>query len=183
MEPADDLFKRPRSPVRRDRNSGIVPTLNLSDTVALTPAHSESAPAVGLPLPTSMSPRRLSISTKLEYSSKSGPDLGSPARTGLSKSDSGPRACLVPPLSDGQSTSVTTPHVVARSPGKSKGQALMPVDRTKSIYSPRWIVSVKRETDKQVMEFLANLKQPDVQVRCLFYANACAVFRVLCAAH
>lgn len=55
---------------------------------------------------------------------------------------------------------------MARSPGKAKGTALMPVDRTKSIYSPRWIVSVKRETDKQVLEFLANLKHPDVQVRC-----------------
>jgi hypothetical protein len=59
-------------------------------------------------------------------------------------------------------------HVSATLPGvggsPSKRTALLPMDKSKNIYIPRWIISVKRETDKTVKEFMLSLSQPDVKV-------------------
>lgn len=52
--------------------------------------------------------------------------------------------------------------VVVASPGRVK-TALVPLDKSKTIYSPRWIISVKRETDKHVKEFLVGLMSPELQ--------------------
>ena len=48
-------------------------------------------------------------------------------------------------------------------PSASPAKKKKPIPEGKTLYSPRWIISVKRETDKQVKAFLENLMSDDVK--------------------
>lgn len=52
-----------------------------------------------------------------------------------------------------------------------------------SIYSPRWIVSVKRETDREIKEFLMSLQSPELRVKVFFFFFFLFVFFVLLLAN
>lgn len=137
---SSDAFKSPREPARR---SGAVPVLALPSGGA--PITSVPSAPVTNPSPRKGSQPPMMSPDKVKTAAFRS-DPGNPSgqmRMSMSKSD----------VTKLQQQSART----SRGSPKGKGK---PLPQVGSIYSPRWILSVKRETDKQVKAFLESLTLP-----------------------
>ena len=130
---SDDQFKEPQAPARGLRTSGGS-RLVLPPLLAMSTALEAS-------------PRSRSGSSPRTMSPRNGPENRSEPsmRSALTRSE----------MSSGAPPRKGSRH--------DSPKAHVPLPHGSSVYSPRWIHAVKRETDKQVLSFLETLMDPAVQ--------------------
>ncbi len=129
----------------------------------LSKSQVHALPLLALPSSGVVSPRQQGTSPRA--ASVPAPPSAGLAQLGLLRQSS-PRAEKSTSAPDGLRASLTKSEAPRKSGSAKKDSpmakkaALLPGS---SVYSPRWIVSVKRETDKQVTAFLVALASPEVR--------------------